>query len=73
MSPRYSVTITLTPLQAIDAEEALRRAAVGSENGRLYSAGNRIASGLFDAGWESVNAGSDDEPKWEWRFTGRAR
>lgn len=48
----YSVTVTMTPRQAVEAERALRRAAVVEESGRLFSAAHRITCGLIDAGWE---------------------
>lgn len=64
---RYSITVTLTPKQAIDAEHALAQSAFREENGRLFSAAHRVSIGLQEAGWEPVNVGTEDEPKWGWR------
>ncbi len=64
----YSVTVTMTPRQAIEAEYLLRLAAVQKESGRGFSAGSRIASGLYDAGWDRVQTGTDDDPRWVWRL-----
>lgn len=64
----YSVTVTMTPRQAIEAVDALRWAAVTRESSRLYGASHRIACGLWDAGWDSINRGTEDEPKWTWRL-----
>ena len=64
----YSVTVTMTPRQAIEAVTAIRKVAVSEGSARLYSASHRIACGLWDAGWDSINRGTEDEPQWTWRL-----
>lgn len=63
----YSVTVTMTPRQAIEAAHALHEYALTSGNGRMYAASGRVTSGLWDAGWEAENVGDDDDPKWVWK------
>jgi hypothetical protein len=67
----YSVTVKMTPRQAIEAADALHHAAVGRGSSRLFSAAHRINCGLWDAGWDSINRGTEDEPKWQWRLPRR--
>ncbi len=69
MSARYSVTVTMTPQQAVAADRALHRMAIGTEDARLFTAAQRISNGLIDAGWMPVNEGTEDEPKWAWQKT----
>ena len=46
-----SVTVRLTPRQAVAAIRALEVAGA-AEQPRAYSARSRVVNGLFDAGWE---------------------
>jgi hypothetical protein len=57
----------MTPHQAAEAADALHYTAVVRENGRLFSAANRVSIGLQEAGWIAVNLGTADEPEWAWQ------
>jgi hypothetical protein len=46
-----SVTVRLTPRQAVAAIRALEVAGAAGQD-RAYSARSRVTNGLFDAGWE---------------------
>jgi hypothetical protein len=60
MTKRYSVTVTLTPRQAIDAAAALQDSALKYENyDRLLAVSSRIAWALVEAGW------TPGEERWE--------
>lgn len=52
MMQGYSVTITMTPRQAVEAERALHRYAVEHGSPRAFTAAHRIMYGLLDAGWK---------------------
>jgi hypothetical protein len=60
----YSVAVTMTPRQAIEAMEGLAHAARTTESGRLFAASMRIQNGLLDAGW------SWDAEKRAWTLLG---
>jgi hypothetical protein len=47
----YSVTVTMTPRQALEAMDGLHDYAVTHESSRAFTASSRIMCGLFDAGW----------------------
>jgi hypothetical protein len=59
----YTVKISMTPRQAIEAAHALEEYAVTHEHAtRAYSASSRIVAGLIDDGWtyeELPTLGSD--------------
>ena len=51
----YSVTVKMTPRQAVVAMDGLHDQAAQSGNNRLYDAEHRIYVGLLDAGWSWDN------------------
>ena len=66
MSKRYSITVTMTPKQAVYAEAVLREEAVSRDMSTLFTGAHRVSIALREAGWEQENKGTDDEPKWWW-------
>ncbi len=60
-----SVSVQMTPRQAVEAMRALEHFAVTTESGRAYSARSRVMFGLQDAGWRWDEF--DDEC---WRYVG---
>lgn len=48
----HSVTVRMTPRQAVEAMRALERIGATTDNERAFTARHRIMSGLRDAGWQ---------------------
>jgi len=47
----YSITVTMTPRQAVAAMRACELAASETEDKRTWRARERVMFGLWDAGW----------------------
>lgn len=64
---RKGIVVHLTPRQAMEAADALQRAAIGKESSRLFGAAHAVSWALREAGWDDVNVGTDDVPRWVWQ------
>jgi len=55
----YSITVTLTPRQAVAAMRALEYAGATEFDRRAYRVRERVMFGLWDAGWQYDETGDE--------------